>query len=91
MSTKYKATDTDKAYFITITTVEWVDVFTRLSQRKAIIEALKYCQANKGLEIYAFVVMPSHIHMMCRTINGHKLSDTIRVLKSLPRSRGFVA
>ena len=32
MSTKYKATTTEDAYFITITTVGWVDVFTRLNQ-----------------------------------------------------------
>jgi hypothetical protein len=29
MSTKYKATTTEDAYFITITTVGWVDLFTR--------------------------------------------------------------
>ena len=28
MSTKLKATTTEEAYFITITTVGWVDVFT---------------------------------------------------------------
>ena len=33
MSTKYKALDIDQASFITITTVEWIDVFTRLSQK----------------------------------------------------------
>ena len=33
MSTKYKATTTDEAYFITITTVGWIDVFTRLNQK----------------------------------------------------------
>ena len=31
MSAKYKATTTEDAYFITITTVGWVDVFTRLN------------------------------------------------------------
>ena len=29
MSDKYKILDKDKAYFITATTVGWVDVFTR--------------------------------------------------------------
>ena len=33
MSTKYKATATEEAYFITITTVGWIDVFTRLNQK----------------------------------------------------------
>jgi len=28
MSTKYKGTDIDNAYFITITTIGWVDIFT---------------------------------------------------------------
>lgn len=31
MSTKYKATTTEDAYFISITTVGWIDVFTRLN------------------------------------------------------------
>lgn len=37
MSTKYKATTTEEAYFITITTVGWIDVFTRLNQKYNII------------------------------------------------------
>ena len=44
MSTKYKANPTEDAYFITITVVGWVDVFTRLSQRNDIINALAHCQ-----------------------------------------------
>ena len=31
MSTKYKPSKTEGAYFITITTVGWIDVFTRLN------------------------------------------------------------
>lgn len=48
MSTKYKALDIDQAYFITVTTVGWVDVFTRLSQKMVIIDSLKYCQTQKA-------------------------------------------
>ncbi len=65
MSTKYKATIPDKAYFITITTVGWVDVFTRVNQKNNIVDSLKYCQKNKGLEIYAYCLMPSHLHLIC--------------------------
>ena len=54
MSTKYQATDITQAYFITTTTVGWVDIFTRLNQKYIIIDALRYCQKNKGLEIYAY-------------------------------------
>jgi hypothetical protein len=48
MPTKYKARDSDKAHFITITTVGWVDVFTRKNHRNTIIDSLNYCQVQKG-------------------------------------------
>ena len=54
ISTKHKATTTEECYFITITTVSWVDIFTRLNQKQNIIKSLKYCQEHKGLEIYAY-------------------------------------
>ncbi len=81
MSTKYKATTTDEAYFITITTVGWIDVFTRLNQKYNIINALEYCQRNKGLEIYAYVIMSSHVHLLCKATDDFILSDVIRDFK----------
>lgn len=51
----------DTGYFVTITTVGWLAVFTRLKQRYVIINALDYCQKQKGLEIYAYCIMPSHL------------------------------
>ena len=81
MSTKYKATTTEEAFFITITTVGWVDVFTRLNQKYSIINALQYCQQHKGLEIYAYCIMSSHIHLLCKATEGFILSDVIRDFK----------
>ena len=40
-------------YYLTLTVVDWVDVFTRLAYRHIILDALKYCQQHKGLEVYA--------------------------------------
>ena len=81
MSTKYKATTTEDAYFITITTVGWIDVFTRLNQKQIIIQALHYCQNLKGLEIYGYCIMHSHIHLLCKATNGFVLSDVMRDFK----------
>jgi len=81
MSTKYKATTTAEAYFITITTIGWIDVFTRVNQKANIINALAYCQKNKGLEIYAYSIMTSHIHLLCKALDGNVLSDIIRDFK----------
>ncbi|MBC8756672.1 transposase [Kordia sp. YSTF-M3] len=82
MSTKYKATEQDAAYFITITTVGWVDIFTRLRQKYSIINALQYCQKHKGLEIYAYCIMSSHIHLLCKVQGDSLLSNVIRDFKT---------
>ncbi len=81
MSTKYKVKDNDKAHFVTITTVGWIDVFTRLNHKTTIIDSLSYCQKQKGLEIYAYVLMPSHLHMVCRAKEGFELQNIIRDFK----------
>lgn len=81
MSTKYKATIPNEAYFITITTVGWIDVFIRLNQKQGIINALKFCQKNKGLQIFAYCLMSSHLHMLCAAPDGERLSDIIRDFK----------
>jgi REP element-mobilizing transposase RayT len=81
MSTKYKANVPGKAYFITITTVNWVDIFTRLKQRYLIVNSINYCIEHKGLEVYAYCLMPSHLHMICRADDETKLCDIIRDFK----------
>ena len=69
------------AYFLTLTVVNWVDVFSRKIYRDAIIESLKYCQKEKGLNIYAYVIMTNHIHLIVNTRAPFLLKDTIRDFK----------
>jgi len=82
MSTKYKATEKDVAYFITITIVGWIDVFTRLRQKYVILNSLKFCQKNKGLEIYAYCIMSNHIHLLCKAQENDILFNIIRDFKT---------
>ena len=49
--------------FVTTTVVDWVDVFTRTQYKDFLVDALRYCQQNKGLELYAWVLMTNHIHL----------------------------
>ncbi|WP_258100010.1 REP-associated tyrosine transposase [Marinoscillum pacificum] len=73
--------NTDHAYFLTFTIVGWIDLFTRKECCDIVIDSLQYCQKNKNLEIYAYVIMPSHIHMVARRTEG-LMSDLIRDFKS---------
>ncbi len=81
MSDKYKIFDNQAAYFITMTTVGWIDVFTRKNHKMLIVDSLKYCQEKKGLEIYGWVLMSSHLHMICSAVEGYVLNDILRDLK----------
>lgn len=67
MSEKYKFHDPEGTYFITLTIVGWVDLFTRAELKHVILNSLQYCQQEKGLIIHAWCLMPSHLHMIVRT------------------------
>jgi len=81
MTRKYKFHDHCKLYFVTFSVVNWIDVFIRDDNRNIFYESLKYCQENKGLEVYGYCIMTSDIHMIIGIENGN-LSDVIRDLKS---------
>ncbi len=42
---------------------------------------LRYCQKEKGLVIYAWCLMPSHLHMICSSDDENAISDIIRDFK----------
>ena len=44
-------------------------------------ESVRYCQQHKGLEVYAYCLMSSHIHMIIGQGIGKKLKDIVRDLK----------
>ncbi len=80
MSRKYKFHDNDKLYFISFATVYWIDVFVREEYFQVIIDSWKHCQENKGLEIYGWSIMPSHVHMIIGS-KKDKLEDIVRDMK----------
>ena len=63
---EFRITTPDELYFVTLTTVGWVDVFIRNDYKNILLENLKYCQQNEKVEIYCYVIMSNHIHMICR-------------------------
>ncbi len=80
MKEGYIIRDQEKAHFITATVVDWIDVFTRQNYRDSIVESLNYCIKDKGMIVYAYVIMSNHIHMVVQSNEG-KLSDLIRDFK----------
>ena len=90
MSTGYKIANQEALYYVTFQIVNWIDIFTRKIYRDIVVDSLRYCQQNKGLEIFAFVVMSNHLHLLVRSQTG-KLSDTIHDFKSFTAKQILLA
>ena len=71
MSRKYKFYAEQGAYFISFSVINWIDVFTRELYFNEIISSLDYCRKNKGMQIYGYCIMPSHIHLIFRAEEGN--------------------
>ncbi|HZV70133.1 MAG TPA: transposase [Saprospiraceae bacterium] len=82
MNSGYHISDQHATYFMTFTVVGWVDLFTRKECKDIIINSLKYCQENKGLIIYAFALMESHLHLLASSLESSTgLSAIVRDFK----------
>ncbi len=64
-----------------MTTVQWSNVFVTSKRKEIVLEALRYCAVNKGLNIYAYCVMNTHLHFLVSTEEPYILKDTIRDFK----------
>lgn len=78
---RYKILDQHGINFVTLTVVDWVDVFIRKRYKDIVIESLKHCQKEKGLVVYAYVIMSSHIHLIAEAKGSIPLSDILRDFK----------
>ncbi|MFT7336528.1 MAG: putative transposase [Porticoccaceae bacterium] len=47
------------------------------------IESLNHCRKNNGMEIYAYCIMPSHVHLIIRSAVG----DPSVLMRDLKRIR----
>ena len=81
MSTKYKTSNPEGIYFLSMATVEWVDVFTRREYCQIVLDSLKFCIEQKGLVLHAWVIMPNHLHLIASAAEGKLLSHILRDFK----------
>ena len=79
---KYLISDKAGCYFVTFTVIHWIDIFSRKEYRDIIVDSLNYCIAEKGLVVYAWVIMSNHVHLIITTRSDDgNISDIIRDFK----------
>lgn len=72
---------TKMLFYTTTTVVDWVDIFTRPRYMHIVVDSLRYCQEHKSLEIYAWVLMSNHLHMIIGTNGEQGVSEVLRDFK----------
>ena len=80
MSRKYKFHNNQQIYFVSFAVVGWIDLFIRNEYKDELVKSLDYCIKLKDLELYAWVIMTSHVHLIIGS-RGKPLSDIMRDLK----------
>lgn len=81
MVSGYRILDQRCLNFLTLTVVDWVDVFIRKEYKEIIVESLKFCRSKKGLRIYGYVIMSNHLHLVVQACGEPTLSDIMRDFK----------
>lgn len=86
MSRKFKIRDQEAVHFVTFTVIHWLDVFIRSAYRDIFLDSIRYCQQHKGLEVYAYCIMSSHVHMIIARHGKQNLEEVIRDIKKFTAS-----
>ena len=73
--------DYETKYFLTLTLLEWLNIFTMECYFKVLTSSLNYCIDNKGLIINGYVFMTNHIHLLVDTQENISLINIIRDFK----------
>jgi putative transposase len=76
---RYRITSEAAVYYLTYSIVDWLPVFIDQSTCRIITDSLTFCHRQKSLRINAFVIMPTHLHLIAFDVdfNSQRLSETL--------------
>jgi putative transposase len=76
--------------FFTATLLEWKPLLKDDSYKDIIIKSLQFLKNEGSIVIYAFVIMPNHIHLIWQIQDGHKLEKVqMRLMKFTAQQMKF--
>jgi putative transposase len=69
--------DVTHLYFITASVIEWKHLFTTSAYIDIPLNSLAWLQQQERILLFAFVIMPSHLHTILKPINA-QIGDIIQ-------------
>ena len=64
--------------FITITCYKWIHILNKDANKEIITNSLSFLVQTKRIEVYAFVIMNNHFHLIWQIQKGNKREDVQR-------------
>ncbi|MBN8557304.1 MAG: transposase, partial [Burkholderiales bacterium] len=65
-------------FFFTATNLNWLRILDNNDHKQIILNSLKFLHEENRATIFAFVIMPNHIHLILRIEDGHKKHEIQR-------------
>jgi REP element-mobilizing transposase RayT len=82
---RYRIQPDAAVYYVTYSVVEWLPIFITEATFRIVTESLTFCHQQKHLRINAFVIMPTHMHMIVFDASF----DNERLIRALTDFRKF--
>ena len=80
--TRYRFVGNDAPYFLTMTVVNWLPLFTRPESVEVLFDSWRFLQQRQRLRIHGYVILENHLHLIAR-------SDTLDA--DIQRFKSFTA
>jgi putative transposase len=78
-------------YFLTLSVVDWVDVFIRPAYKNIIVDTLNFFAEKKELIIYSWCLMSNHLHILAKLPETYQLPVLLREFKRISSKEIFAA
>ncbi len=83
MTTRWRPDfDPHHLYFVTTTTANRAPIFRREIIKRIVVDALYYVSLMNKTSLYAFVIMPNHVHILLQCVESAPLRTWARAFKS---------
>jgi putative transposase len=81
MRSRYTVRNPERAHFVTSTIVDWLPVFQTPACCDILVGSLEFCQREKGLRLYAWVILDNHFHAV---VSSEQLPRVMADLEQAP-------
>jgi REP element-mobilizing transposase RayT len=71
----------DHLYFVTTKAVDYAHIFQRECPKRLILDTLDFFRTSRKMKLFAFVIMPNHIHLIAQFPDADPIPAVIRDFK----------